>query len=64
MDSYYISIKIAKYFSQNITGLVGTIRKNRIHEAGPLVEPKRKGEYKFFINETQDLIFTLIKDRS
>ena len=64
MDNYYTTIKLGKYFSTNKTGLIGTIRKNRIKldKNSPL--PEKQGEYSFFINKEQDMTLVIYNDKS
>jgi len=59
MDNYYTTVRLAKYFTSQKTGLIGTIRKNRIKldKNSPL--PERHGQYSFFINKEQDMTLVI-----
>lgn len=59
MDNYYTTVRLAKYFTTKKTGLIGTIRRNRIKldKNSPL--PERHGQYSFFINKEQDMTLVI-----
>ena len=64
MDNYYTTIKLGKYFSNNKTGLIGTIRKNRIKLDKNSQMPEKQGEYSFFIDKEQDMTLVIYNDNS
>ena len=64
MDNYYTTVRLAKYFTSKNTGLIGTIRRNRIKidKNSPL--PERHGQYTFFINKEKDMTLVIYNDKS
>ena len=54
LDNLYTTIKLGNYFLEKKTGVIGTLRKNRVHSKNNLLFP-RKNKYNVYVNENKNI---------
>ena len=64
MDNYYTTVKLAKFFTEHKTGLIGTMRRNRIKLDKNSPMPEKHGQYSFFLNQDLDMTLVIYNDKS
>ena len=65
VDNYYTTINLSKFLIINKTGIVATIRENRIRvnkKQFSEIYPKNKGDVLFLINKEKNLTLTIFYD--
>ena len=61
IDNFYNTIKLSRYFMEQKTGLIGTLKLNRARFANKLVLPK-KAEQQIYIDPSKSIVLVVAND--